>query len=177
TSGEIINHEVELTDLDFRPLLLRTRKDPADAIFVNLGLQQIGIMLQQIRELNINTPRLSNFWAYGRTNFDTAGAQALEGLVFVMPSLNKQKFNELAGLFRLAEATAPVYTCFASMAAILEVFEKNTNLDGPRAVAQALKRQNEVALPDEQLKMENRLALFPLDLMVFRGGKLQLYSE
>lgn len=169
--GEIFNNEVNLSTTDFRALITRTRNTGFDAIFANLGLEQIGILARQLRQQNISAPIISNFWAYGRTNLKTAGIEALEGLVFVMPTLQQPKLQLLAKQAGIAEITAPLFTCFTSMVALLRAFKQNDNINSPINLYQTLLHQKEILLPDKALQIKNRLARFPLELMVIRNGQ------
>ncbi len=88
-----------------------------------------------------------------------------------MPTLEQPKLQLLAKQAGIAEVTAPLFTCFTSMVALLKTFEQNDNISSPINLYQTLLNQKEIVLPDKALQIKNRLALFPLELMVIQNGK------
>jgi ABC-type branched-subunit amino acid transport system substrate-binding protein len=51
------------TESDFRAIAGRLKTESADAIFLNVGIAQIGPFVKQVRDIGVKTQIYSNFWA------------------------------------------------------------------------------------------------------------------
>jgi branched-chain amino acid transport system substrate-binding protein len=70
------------TESDLRTIAGRLKRESGDAIFLNVGLAQIGPFVKQLRELGVTIQIYSNFWA-AKPEVRSAGGGRLTGVRYV----------------------------------------------------------------------------------------------
>ncbi len=179
----VFDQQVSPSEADFYSLIARLKQKDPDIIYVNLGISQTGEVMRRIREQGMRQQIMSTFWAGKREAISLAGKSAAEGVIFVEPNLQREKFlASLQSLYGNQHASAVTYSCYAAAAAAIQAIAQLPDGEVTKtALNAALAQTNEVSLLDEQLLMRGREASFQLEYktvhegaVVVREGVLQL---
>ena len=116
----------------------------------------------------------------GRAIFDqeikAAGQEAVEKTILAELDLNRPRF--LAALKEVSggnEASGTTYTCYASLAALLQTLKGDAVIGSSSNLHAALSPQKSVQLLDEELTIREREAVFPLVYKSIHAGKTAPY--
>lgn len=93
----IFDETFEMTQNDFKNVMLKIKSQPPDVILVLGYGQNYPPILKQLKELNINTPTVGNV-ALEQEGATQAGTENFEGVVF--PSFSAGQQNEAINQFR-----------------------------------------------------------------------------
>jgi len=153
-------------ETDFRTLAAQIQREAPPALFVNLGIPQLGPFYRHLAELRLRMPTYSNYWLQKPEVLKAAG-DAAEGAVFVEALLDLPK---LRGLFRqhFGEPANLMmsYTCYTG--ALLALTSAG------RTPAESLSRlmvRDFLDTPDGRLPIINREIRFPLEPKKIMNGR------
>jgi branched-chain amino acid transport system substrate-binding protein len=152
---------IQPDDRDFSTNITRLRNTAPQLLFVNLGFAQSGPMIKKIRELGLTQPILANAWVGYREVLHDAGPAALEGTSYVDFDYEKPRFVEL--LKREFPSAAPIhitYSCYAAARFLTMAVQKLPAPLPKGALQSALVQISTVDLLDEQLRIDQREAVF-----------------
>ena len=167
----VFDKEILPSDNDFRTLLQQVKSKSPDAIFLNVGLAQIGPLLKQMGELHIDTPKYSNFWASKKETFAAAGPEAVEGVMYdemstELPQLAKKLQDKYS-----ATASGATLSAYLGTKLILQVTKNSGMPVSPETMYSALLKQTVIETPDGNFPIQDRCVQIPLVMKVLRGGK------
>lgn len=169
----IANVEVQPKEINFSSILLKIRSKNPDAIFVNTGFGQSGIVVKKIRELGMKVAIYANFLASTVGEIESAGPAA-EGMINTQVDFDKKKLSEIFKKYEypLLEPTTLAYTCLVSMEFILQSVDASQGLvSTPDELYQSLLKQEKVEVLDEQIPIKNRRAIYKFRKQIFKSGK------
>ncbi len=166
-----LDEELLPSDTDFRSQLLKLRRIKADAIFLNVSYAQIGPFVKQLRELGINLPVFSNFWA-GKNEAILAGGPAIEGVMFVeMLSNFPHLKNELKERFNSSPSAATISAYVATM--LLGQAARGIRNSNSQELYEQLLAQREVRTRSGIFPIKDRFVQFPMVLRVVKNGAVE----
>ncbi len=174
-SGLIVYTETIMAgDLDLNTLVSKTRSASPDAIFVNVGVAQGGVIVKRFREQGLEQPIYSNFWA-AKQEAIASGGRAMEGVQFVEMSLQRPRLRaELSRLFKDESASAMTLACHSIIATLLQTIRENPDIETAEDMQRALVNVKSVKLLDGDVPLEDRRALFPLSMKRISGGGIAI---
>lgn len=141
------------TESDFRALSGRLKRDSADAIFLNVGIAQIGPFVKQVRDLGVTTQIYSNFWA-AKAEVRAAGGDRLRGVRYVEMRTDSPALP--------SGASGATLSAYVAMHLLLQA---RVAIEGPLTRASlftALSAQREVATRAGAFAVINRQIQFPM---------------
>lgn len=158
---------------DFTSIITRLRSLAPQAIFVNLGLNNAGVFIRKLREQGLRQPLFGSYYTRKKEVAESAGSQAIEGLVLEEIAMRGEKFQRgLKQLFGNVEASAITFACYTGLAGIFQALRDTPGIRDPQQLHAALLAMKEVPLLDSTLKLSGREALYDLDFKVIRQGQV-----
>jgi len=153
------------SDADYRTTALRLVRSSPDALFINLGIPQLGPMYRTLGQLYNKLPTFSNYWLQSKEVLEDAGAPA-QGAVWVEASLDIPNLQKLVELYSEKSGNLMMtYTCYVAARLAIEA----AGADSQETIKN-LNGMTEVNTPDGTIKIENREIQF--ELVPKRVGKL-----
>jgi branched-chain amino acid transport system substrate-binding protein len=171
--GSLVFEEtITSNETEFSSLVTKTKLKKPQAIFVNLGISQGGLLTKRIREQRLNQQIYSNFWSASPEAIDVAG-KTIEGAIFVETSLELPKFKKaLNDIFKDPKISAMTYSCYSGTAAIVSaVANLPSEVADKKEVYDSLLKIKLLNLKDEQLAIEDRYAKFRLAYKTIHNSK------
>ena len=164
-----------LQESDFSSLLTKMQAVKPDAIFVNMTIAQAGLVMRKLREQGLRQQIFSNLYGSFDDTIAAAGKEAIEGLIFVAPNMNRPKFAaQFNRIFPEASPDATAYTCYSGLAAIIAAISSNNhNADGGNSLYDAALALKQVRLFDENLPIVRRQAQFDLIYKTIKNGRVE----
>lgn len=167
----VFDKEILPSDNDFRTLLQQVKSKKPDALFLNVGLAQIGPLLKQLRELHIDTPKYSNFWVAKKETFAAVGAEGVEGVMYDemstdLPTLNKKLQERYS-----ATASGATVSAYLGTKLMLQVTKTAGSPLTAEAMYSGLLKQTSIDTPDASFAIKNRCVEIPLVMKVLKAGK------
>lgn len=157
-------------DSDFRTVISQLRKADADAVFVNLSIAQLAVVLRQLREQGVTKPVFTNFWGGKREVIQAAGAAA-EGIMFSEMSLaNLPKFKESILAHGGGAASGATLSSYVAMKLLLQAAAARPQTS--EEFYRALLSQHEVVAADTTFAVKNRVVELPLAMREVKGGSV-----
>ncbi len=177
SGGEVVGSWSILdSDANIASTIMRIKQASADAVFVNLGISQSGVVFKKLYELGVGQPLFTQFWGASKEAREAAGAAAMEGVIFVEADLRKPKFLKLLrNAYGDERASAVTFSCYAALSTLLFTLKQNKEIDSTESLHAQLLKMREVELPDGTLMLRDREAQY--DLMwktVSRGEIIEL---
>lgn len=171
--GKILFSEKVLPgSADWSSLGVRIKQLNPQAIFVNLGAGTVGAALRKLHELDINSRKVSNFWAQHSGELETAGNAASEGLSFVEVNLNQAQFKAALKKFAADDNTMAIhYVCYAGATALIEAALNAPKLESPEDLFNSLNSLHALKLLDETVPVEERELIYQLQIKTIHQGK------
>lgn len=161
--GEIVVDEfVHPEDSDFRTVILKIVSAKPDAVFVNVGVGQIGPIVKQLREARLPVPLYSNFWAGKKEVRDAAGA-AIAGVRFDEISPDMPKLSAMAKERFNTNLNSAFISAYLGARAFLEVFETGTATT-PETIRERFLELDSLDTPDGPLEIVGRKVIFKLKI-------------
>jgi branched-chain amino acid transport system substrate-binding protein len=173
----VFDETFEMTQNDFKNVLLRVKSQPPDAILILGYGQNYPPILKQIKELNINTPVIGNV-ALEQESATQGGTENFEGVVFPSFSAGQQngainnfrsRYFERYGKYPGGFLDYPYF--YDALMVMGQVLNKE-NGDVERAVS-ALNDQSFKGLSGDLKFSTDGDAFPPLALAVYRAGKVE----
>lgn len=169
----VFDEEVNPSTTDFRALVTRLSTYNPDCIFVNVGLQQIGPLVRQIREQHLDSALFSNFWVNKPEVIEAAGTPGVEGVMYVemtadLPMLKEQVMKRYGRT--PSGATLSAYT--ATMMIGNAIKNGPENLD-KESFYSALLEQKAIHTKNGEFPVIERFVQFPLRLLQITGSKAE----
>ena len=158
----VFNQSVQPAESDFRSLLLRLKQKPAEAVFFNVLLPQIGIIVRQSRQLAVPGEYFSNFYSSKKEVIEAAGPEAIAGVRYLDIDTN---LPTLSKALRLGSNESPAALTVASYVAtmmIIQALPETGSINGPEEFNKFLHKQNAISTPDQNYKIIDRYIHFPL---------------
>lgn len=176
--GEVVyNESVHGDELDLRSVITQVKLANPDAIFVNLGVDQIGLFVRNAREQGIKAQLYSNTWGQKEEVIQSAGEENIEGLIVVELDTAKPKFlDALERSFGHRNANAVTYTCYAALSFLLDTLSKHAKIQDRASFHNYLAAEKSVELLDETITIRKREALFDIAVKEVRAGKVTQIS-
>jgi len=171
--GKII-HSVSIlsNDSDFASHVTSIKNRNADAIFVNLGIPQLGPFLKQLQQQQIEKSIYSNYWIQ-KPEVLTDAAGAAENVTFVEADLNVPKFLKAFHLHFNEPANLMMsFTCFTAATAAIQT--------ASRTGAESFDKLNQLTFirtPDGDLPVSDRQVEFPLTVKRIIEGKVAILPK
>lgn len=167
----IIDEEVLPSEVDFRTQISKLRRASTDAIFLNVGLGQIAPMLVQLRQLGIESPLYSNFWA-GKKEVITAAGKAAEGVIFAEMSTNLENLRkDLNSKFNTSPSGATLSTYVATI--MLAQAISGLSEISAQALHSALSEIKEIKTRNGNFEVKDRFVQFPMSLRVIHSSVVE----
>lgn len=167
----ILDESVRPEEHDFRSLLIRLKQKSPDTIYFNLSIPQIISVMRQLKELNIKTKLLSNFYISKKEVLDAVDCSFLDGIQFAeimtdLPNL-KTKLN-ISKDEKIPALGVSAYVATTFLLQAVKRLKEDSNI----SFYQALLLQKEIKTPDYNYKVVDRHVKFPLILKELRSGKI-----
>jgi ABC-type branched-subunit amino acid transport system substrate-binding protein len=141
------------TELDFRTIAGRLKGESADAIFLNVGIAQIGPFVKQVRDLGVTTQIYSNFWA-AKAEVRAAGGDRLRGVRYVEMRTDSPALP--------ANASGATLSAYVATHLILQARSKVEGALTRESLFGALSAQREVRTEAGIFPVRDRKIQFPL---------------
>ena len=168
----VFDQEVVPSTADFRTELSKIRSANPQGIFLNLGLNQFGPALKQVRDLKLTTPLVGNFWVQKKEVINAAGIETVEGVMFDEMSFDLPKLKQtLKEKFQVDSPSGATLSSYIGAALMLQAAAKAPAPAGPAEVYQTLLGLEAGHLPDGDFEITDRRVQFPLQFKVLRNGK------
>lgn len=173
----VFDEKVSGAEQDFSSLVTRAKQLHPDTIFLNVSMEQLGTLAKEIYRQHLPGRKIVNIWGASPGLVENAGNAATEETVFAQVKWRQPEFIRLLKEYKGDVSTSAVgYCCFTALAALLQTVKEA----GPGAdrgkVVHALSSLREVRLPDGVLKIEDREAVYPVETMVIKGGRIEPQS-
>ncbi|RIL12280.1 MAG: hypothetical protein DCC75_00715 [Proteobacteria bacterium] len=169
--GEIVS-DLEIPPASYEPAVIFTKVKAAapQAIFVNLGIPQLGSAFRKIHELGISSTVHSNAWAQLSAVKEVAGAEAISGVVVTMPKA-PQRFLEMLGESAADPSTRPLaLTCYCALGTALKVLEENPGIKNAADFQRAMEGVKKIAIPGVELDFRDREAQYEVEFYRIEGS-------
>ncbi len=180
------NHETKIVfdknvvpeETDFRTLILQLKQKTPSVIFVNLGISQIGLFLNQLREQGVNLPVFSNFWINKDSVVSVAGKKGVEGVMFVdlntdLPNLSK----ELNDKFKVESPNGAILSAYVATMLLEQAALELDDTPTQEEYYKALLKQAAVRTKNGVFPIEERRIKLPLIVRVMRNGKAEILTK
>jgi len=154
---------IQPSETDFRAMISRIRRVRPDAIVLNLGLAQIGPAVRQIRELQLDLPIYSNYFAGQSEVIEAAGNDIIEGVMFVEMQTEFPAFPE-----GLPGATLSAYIATKMLMQAADTLRRGQ----ANSLYEALLLQDTVSSEGGAFSVQDRVVNFPMLIRVVRDGKV-----
>lgn len=174
--GGVLSFDQDIipTDSDFRSLIAKVRMKKPDALFVNIGLNQIGPFVKQLRELGVTSTVYSNFWAGKREVLEALG-EAGDGLLYAematdlghFKSILKDRFNASP-----SGATLSAYVATLLFSQAISEMDRASET-GHEALYKHLLNQREVRTKIGSFDVKDRFVQFPMTIREVRRGEVR----
>lgn len=162
----VLEGEMDYVSLASRILILKPQ-----VVFVNLGINQSGLLIRRLREQSTSLAIFSNFWVQKKEVIGAAGKANTENVFFVGLSNDLPQFErELKRLNPALLPTANYYACHAALGVVLQTIRRNPGIQSAQDMHKALLETKSVSLLDEKLEMREREALFRLSTYEIKNG-------
>ena len=175
--GSIIySEEVTPQELDFASYIAKLKRTSPGAVLLNLRLGQAGLAARELHMQGFSGQVFGSYFLRFDQEIKAAGQEAVEKTILAELDLNRPRF--LAALKEVSggnEASGTTYTCYASLAALLQTLKGDAVIGSSSNLHAALSRQNSVQLLDEELTIREREAVFPLVYKSIHAGKTVPY--
>ena len=160
---------------EFTSLISRVRTASADALYVYLGIPQIGPFMRKLREQKVSQQVYTNFWMQTKEALQAAG-RAADGVYFEDTELSMPAF-ELRVRQKYGKSTSPLHrVCFLAAGGILQA-ARSTTMPGPAGIFESLSRMKSIETLDAPLPLVDREAVLPLVLKTIQEGRLSDVPE
>ncbi len=174
TGGRVVFDErLTEADTDLSSLITRISQSGADAIFVNLALAHSGLLIRKLRERGLSQQIFSNFWGANQDTIETAGKDAIEGLLYTSINLQKPNFlKSFEAKYNHTNINAVTYSCYTALTTVLDTLDKTpTPITVRPDLYQALLKAKTISTLDGTISLSNREAEFDLIFNAIHGGK------
>lgn len=169
----LMNEKLLSTENNFSPLLIKVKKSTPDAIFINYIGDQLGVLVNNLREHKITRQLFTPYSISKGEIYNNVGPVNAEGIIFLEINSNKPIFREKMKIeFENYLPTTFSYACYASLSMIGEAFRRNINIKTSNELITELNKISEVTLLDEKLKITNREAQFDTIIRTIKDGKI-----
>lgn len=155
---------------DFNSIAARIRNSKPDMIAMTLGFQQFGPAIRRLREQGVRAPIYANYWLSYPQVVQTAGAENVEGSVFVTERSDFPRF------VTTHQAIAPdsfrsgvVFRCYTALATALSGLSDDTATK--ESFLNTLASLHEIPLADGPLSIVEREIKFELEYYVIENGR------
>ncbi|MGE3756517.1 MAG: penicillin-binding protein activator [Pseudobdellovibrionaceae bacterium] len=164
----IFDQELLPTDVDFRSQISKLRQSNPDAIFLNIGLNQIAPFAKQLREQGVKAQLFSNFWA-GKKEVITGAGEFGEGMMFAEMATN---LDDLKDKLKNRFNSSPSGATLSSYVATIFIAQSLKGLSNPNpdTFYSSLLAQKEVRTRNGVFEIKNRFVQFPMALRAIRNG-------
>jgi ABC-type branched-subunit amino acid transport system substrate-binding protein len=166
----VMDESVLPTETDIKPLLMKVARRKADALFLNVGITQLGVGIKQARELGLTYPIYSTFWCATPDVLQTAGGAA-NGVTFVEMETNFPSFVRDVADCASNPPSAAVLSTYAATKFALQVLAAHPETRTMEQFATALGREREIKLPDISIPIQDRQIKFPVSVREIRNGR------
>lgn len=162
--GRIVMQERILPgDAELLAIITRLRAMGADALFINVGVSQAGLMIRKVRELGLTLQLFANFWAAYDDVLKTAGEENAAGLIYVSVNLDKPKFyKQFKALFSDSEPSAATYCCYTALSVLLQALSDEKCSAGRAELVSCLETMDSFHLLDESLPLRGREVIYDI---------------
>lgn len=168
----VADETVAENDLNFAALISKIRAAAPESIFVNLLNLQAGLFVKKLQEQGLRAQLLSNFWIQHADALNTAGAEALEGALFVEIDINKPNFTAAFNArFPGIKFTGSTYLCYAALGSVLQTLAKFDEPPSRLDFSKTLSAIDTAALLDGRLEFIGREAQFSLRPRMLKAGR------
>jgi branched-chain amino acid transport system substrate-binding protein len=157
-----LEKEVLPTETDFRAIISKLKQKNTDAVFINLGLAQIGPFLRQARELKFSVPFYSNYWVAKKEIAESAGAENIEGVKYFEMDTNLKHLNEDLSKNYNTNASGATLSAYVSTMLVIQAIDSASSVKNKVELYDAVMKQKEIITPDYNYKITNRCVEFPM---------------
>ena len=171
--GQSVIYDQEITpaEIELRSQIVKLKALHPDAIFLNVGLNQIGPFIKQLREQGIVIPVYSNFWA-GKKDVITSAGEAGEGIIFDEMSTNLENLKtELVSRFQSTPSGATLSAYVATMM-LGQAAAKMTGTNASELYNNLLQIKT-ITTRNGNFDVKDRVIQFPMTLRVIRNSKVE----
>ena len=157
---------------DFAAIATRLRSTDPDVIAMTLGFQQFGPAIRRLREQGVRQPIYANYWLSYPQVVQDAGAENVEGSVFITERSDSPVFldeyqRQAPGTFR----SGVVFRCYTALASALALLAQDPALRSREQYQQAVGGLQSLMLPDRTLHFVGREAQFEVEFYQLQQGK------
>ncbi len=174
--GEVVYKDALDESLgDFSSIGTKIRSAKPDVIEMTLGFQQFGPAIKRLREQGVRQPIYSNYWLSYPQVIQSAGAENVEGSVYITEKSDYPVFvntyNEMApGVFR----AGVVFRCYTALATALSILSANPLVTSREEFAKRAQSTTSLDLPDRVAEFANREVKFAPEYYEIKNGKAQM---
>lgn len=164
----VYDQETLPTESDFRTQVNALRRVSPDAVFINLGLHQIATFITQMKQLGIDLPIYSNFFAGKKEVVDALGSLG-NGVIFAEMSTKLSKFREdLKTRFNSSPSAATLAAYLATL--MLAQAVGPLEIVNSETLHASLLKIKEIRTTNGNFVVKDRFVQFPMALKIIRDG-------
>ena len=157
---------------EFPALIAKIKQSNPDALFMNLTVAQLGVIIKKIRELGMTQQIFSNYWGGSKDVLETAGKYT-EGLIFDAPKTTWKNFSkQLQEYFGQTNPSGVTYGCYAALSTLIQALSAHAEIQDSASLYKALLETPSVKLLDGELQIKDREALIAIEIYTIRNGKV-----
>lgn len=171
--AEIVFQETVTGDpSEFPSLITKMKRSNPDALFMNLTVAQLGIMIKKIREQGMTQQIFSNYWSGSKDVLEVAGKET-EGLIFDAPKTTWKRFSQhLKEYFDQQNPSGVTYGCYAALSTLIQTFAAHPEIHDSESLYKALLDTKSVKLLDGELQIKEREAQIEIEIYTIKDGKV-----
>lgn len=174
--GEVVfDEKVDKDFMDFGSLVSKLRMKNPDAVFMNVGIPQLGVAYRRMHELGFRKQFFSSYWIFKDDVLAAAGREAVEGVIAVEMDYRKPKFEEaFKAQFGHPPLTSMAYSCYVGTAQVLQVLKGDKAAHTSLEMFSALRGAEAIQLLDGIAVFKNRELQTPLRYETYRSGAVHM---
>ncbi|MBL7662243.1 ABC transporter substrate-binding protein [bacterium] len=173
----VVDEPLMPTEMEFFSHVSRIRKSNADAILLNLAINQIVPFIKRLREQGLTQPIFSNYWVGKPEVMASAAAELFEGVEFPEVQLQLPGFNKiLHDKYEDVWATQITFSCYVSMKLFYQALQTSNKITDRNTLYKALLGITSIEMPDQDLTVKDRHVKFSLARKRIEQGKVVEYE-
>lgn len=171
--GTVLSYDSMVgTAADFIPVIAKIKRTAPDAVYVYLGIPQLGPFLRKLREQGVTQPIYTNFWMQNAEVLKSAG-NAAEGVLFTSVPIRMPELQQLVEARYGRQPSTLHLSCFVSSSALFQAAERSEGTTR-KQLFESLSRLKEIRMPDSPLPIADREVVLPLEMMMIHNGKSEI---
>lgn len=167
----VYDQEFVPAETGFAAALTQLKSRAPDAVFVNLGLAQLGPFFKQAHDQRLATAWYSNFWLGKKEVVEAAGAVNIEGVQFVEMDAAAPVFSRTIRTKFGNEPSAATFSSYAGALLLMQAFSEHPEIETSAALYKALLAQKAIHTADGDLPIVDRCVRFPLLMRRIADGR------